>query len=393
MANSLTAFNPEYWSKRMQVIFFKEAVYRELASFEERSMLKDGDVVHRPYRSRLLVQTYTKGTAVTVQDVSSTDEYLTVDTTKVAPFYVDDIDKIQNKWDAANKFADDAGRDLNNWCDGAFLAEVTNATSDIDDGDVGGTATNAIVPTVTNVGKIFTAAAKKLDKLNIKRQDRYAVITPTILQLLVDKYDGKDTSFGDEVARNGKIGRYGGFNLYLSNSTYYSATWTPADNPTANDTITINGVTLTFVASPSSAGDIDIGAATANTIDNIVTLLNAPGTTTATGIALSAADQKLLEGITATDGTTTLGITMQGAGEVAVAASEAADLWSAETVHLMFGVKGAVDMVVQKEPGVEFKEVQDKLGKNVLPWVLYGKKTFAEGKDQLVDVKIDGAEL
>jgi len=393
MANTLTAFNPEYWSKRMQVIFFKEAVYRELASFEERAMLKDGDTVHRPYRSRLLVQTYTKGTAVSVQDVASTDEYLSVDTTKIAPFYVDDIDKIQNKWDSANKFADDAGRDLNNWVDGAFLAETASATSDIDDGDVGGTAGNAIVPTVTNVGKIFTATAKKLDKLNIKRQDRYAVITPTILQLLVDKYDGKDTSFGDEVARNGKIGRYGGFNLYLSNSTYYTAKWTPANDPTAADTVTINGVEFEFVASPATAGQVDVTGTTATTIDALVTLINAPGTTTATGIALSAADQKLLEGCVAVDGTTYLGLTFSGAGEIAVAASEAADPWTLETVHLMFGVKGAVDIVIQKEPGVEFKEVQDKLGKNVLPWVLYGKKTFTEGKDQIVDVKIDGSEL
>ena len=47
MANSLTAFNPAYWSKRMQIVRIKEPVYRALANFEERSNLKNGDTVSK----------------------------------------------------------------------------------------------------------------------------------------------------------------------------------------------------------------------------------------------------------------------------------------------------------------------------------------------------------
>jgi hypothetical protein len=125
----------------------------------------------------------------------------------------------------------------------------------------------------------------------------------------------------------------------------------------------------------------------------LVAAINDSGTAGTTYIQLSDASRATLEGCVATDGTTNLTIAFEGGGEATLAASEAADPWSVETAHLMFGQKGAVDLVIQKAPTVVFKEVPDKLGKNVLPWTLYGLKTFDEGDAMLVDVKIDGSAL
>jgi len=47
-----------------------------------------------------------------------------------------------------------------------------------------------------------------------------------------------------------------------------------ATKPTADDTLTIGGVTYTFVASPAAAGDVAIGAAVANSQENLVTAIN-----------------------------------------------------------------------------------------------------------------------
>ena len=101
MANSLGngVFNPAVWAGEMQVVFFKENVALALANTELRDILSVGDVIHKPYRSRLHVKNYTKGTDITVFDVSGTDEYLTVDTTKIVPFYVDKIiQTVHNKF-------------------------------------------------------------------------------------------------------------------------------------------------------------------------------------------------------------------------------------------------------------------------------------------------------
>jgi len=96
MANALTAFNPAYWAKEMQPIFFKECVALGLANAELLEHLRgDGYRVYKPYRSYLASQAYTKGTDITVfNDLVSTEEYLDVDTARVVPFYVDDLKSI-----------------------------------------------------------------------------------------------------------------------------------------------------------------------------------------------------------------------------------------------------------------------------------------------------------
>ena len=85
MANSITAFNEEIWSRQMQEVFFKENVAIALANTELRDQLSSGDTVNKPYRSHLVVKNYTKGTDITVQDVSGSNEQLTVSTAKVVP--------------------------------------------------------------------------------------------------------------------------------------------------------------------------------------------------------------------------------------------------------------------------------------------------------------------
>ena len=173
MANSLTAFNPEYWAREMQIIFFKENVAIELANTEFREVLSDGDIINKPFRSHLVVKAYVKGTDIVAQDVSGTNEQLTVATAKVVPFYVDDIDKMQNKWELADQFAADSQRMLNNVLDQVIAGEYTNATSDVFNADVGGAGATTTIPvTTSNIQQIFTAASRKLDGLNIPQANR-----------------------------------------------------------------------------------------------------------------------------------------------------------------------------------------------------------------------------
>lgn len=78
--------------------FYKENVALAICNTELRDVLTDGTRVHRPYRSSMRGQDYVKGTAITTfNDLTGTNEYLDVDTVKVVPFYVDDLDTLQNK--------------------------------------------------------------------------------------------------------------------------------------------------------------------------------------------------------------------------------------------------------------------------------------------------------
>ena len=340
-------FNPEYWAKEMQKIFFKDNVAIALANTELRAVLADGDTCHKPYRSHLVAQSYVKGTAVTLNAVSGTDDSFVVNTIRVVPFYIDDIDKIQNKWDMADKYAADAMRILNNELDQAILAENSNATSSVYAADVGGSgATTNLVLTTSNIFNVFTAASRKLDALNQAQSPRFAVLGTRALETLRLALAGRETGFGEQVGANGKVGTRFGFDIYYSNNCPFGATWTPdsGTNPANGETVHVDGVLFTFV------DEIGTTAASATTY-----------------VALSDADRWKLtsSGIAATNSATVT--TISGYGDIVVAGS--ADDWAAQTNHLLFGVKGSTDLVVQAMPSIEIQRADLMIGYNILPWI------------------------
>lgn len=379
----------------MQIVRIDEAIFEAVGNMEERESLRKGDTVHRPYRSRQWVRDYTKGTDITVTDVSATDESLVIDQSKLVPFYFDDIDDVQNGYETANEFADDAGRELYSYVDGRFLGETLNANLTLDDGDIGGTSGTAVDISPSNVVSVLAQAKKKLKRANAKMNDLVAVISPSFMASILERVEGKDSAFGDSTGKNGNIGRYFGFDLYESNNLPMSARWTPADNPSNGATITIDGVVFTFVSSiGSTAGNVLIGGSTAATLDNLVALINAPTTTTANGVAFTDVDDlRVVTQLAATDGTTYAAIVYYGGSEADVATSESADVWSLHTIHQLFMERASIDIVTQISPNVQFKDDPDRLGKNVFTHTLYGIKSFTEGKDVMVNCKVDASVL
>lgn len=411
MANSLnnTTFQ-QFWSRRMQRKHAKEAVYRAITSFEEQTLLKQGDTVHRPYRSAIIGQTYTRGIAVTIQDLTNTDETLTVNTAEVFPFYIDDLDQLQSNFRFINEYADDAGIQLVNFIDADILAEYANAGSVIDDSVINpqtGVAGNGVTVDSSNVQKIFSSAKARLARKNVAKNGMFAVITPDLEQNLTDYLAGKNSNLGDSTSLNGHIGHYYGFDLYRSNNVTWTAKLTIATQPNDGDTVTfktydVYGVVQTATATfkttlGATAGNVLIGGSASAARTNLAALLSAPGVTTANGVAFSSTIRGALfygnAWVATDDGVSAVTIVAPGAGFVQVASNLTAsvtDGWVAakQIQHCLFGIKGAIDVVIQARPTTEIKDVPDKIGKNILPWILYGKKTFKEGVSKLVDVQI-----
>lgn len=402
MTNSLSASFAAYWSRRMQMTAYREAVYPVIVSMEEQATLKNGQTVHRPYRSTLYPRNYTRGTAVVIRDVTDTDETLTVTTAKVVPFYIDDLDAIQHNYKVLNEYADDATTVLTNTIDGDILGEYDQATSKVDDVEINGGATAGVGFTLTtaNVLSVFTQAKKKLKKQNIVMNNFFGVISPEFEAVLMQFLANRESPLGDSTGTNGNIGKYMGFELYVSNGLGWSGSLVMATIPTAGDTITINGVTFTAAADngAATAGEFSIQATAALALTQLVAAINnTTGYAAGAGAAdtyfeVSAANRDLLIGVTASESGTNLLIKAVGLGTVTVSETltPAANIWTAnkQIQHNLFGRKGAIDLVIQKRPNVEIKEVSDKLGKNILPWTLYGKKTFVEGARELVDVRV-----
>jgi len=397
MANTLTAFNPELWRNKMQESFFKESTALGVVSADLRNELSIGDVLHQPYGSYARVQTYTKGTDITVKDISSTDDYLTVDTAKVASFYVDNIDKVQSKYEIISDFAQGAQRQLNNVIDQAVLAQYSNAGTTLDDGDLGGTDGNGIILTQSNTANIFTAEGRVLNNKKRLGGSRFAMVGPRMLEVIQNYVGARETGFGEQVSDNGMVGRRFGFDLILSNNLPWSATMTISVQPTDGDYLTINGVVFTFkdaLTGSSTLGEVLIGGSASAANTNLAKAINDSGTVDTHYSALSAENRQLIEesGFVATAGATSTTFTAYGDIVVSENMANPANVWSAQTQYSLSGIRGSVALVTQLKPNVEFRDAELRLGKYVHPFTLYGVKTFERMKGNLVATKFDVSE-
>lgn len=391
----------------MQRKHYKEAVYRAIASFEEQAVLKEGDTVSRPYRSKMRSQTYVRGTAVSIQDLTNTNESLVVNISQIVPFYIDDLDELQSNYKFTNEYADDASVILTNYIDADILSEYTQASTTVDDRTINGSsgvAGNGIVLDVSNIQKVFSTARAKFGRLSTRKK-LFAVMSPDDLQVLVDYLAGKNSNLGDSTSMNGHVGNYYGFDIYESNNLTWTSEVVISTQPNDGDILTLaqydvdgnlQTQTITFKTLIGAvSGNVLIGGSAAQARINLAALFNAPATTTANGVALAdafiSACQRFL---VATDDTVSkVSILGKGQSFLQVASNLTAsgtDGWTAakQVRHMLFGSKGATDVVIQSMPKVTFKDVPDKLGKNCLPYTLYGYKTFNEGKAKLVDVRV-----
>lgn len=56
--------------------------------------------------------------------------------------------------------------------------------------------------------------------------------------------------------------------------------------------------------------------------------------------------------------------------------------------HMYLGKRGGISLVIQKEPGMVIKEVDNKLGKNFFPSIIYGTTVFTRNASRFLDVDI-----
>lgn len=385
MANNLDAFSPEYWSARTQRLLKKKLIAREIASMEEQATLRDGDMVHRPYYSDVVVNNYTKGVDVTVQDVSATDEYLVVNKSKEATVYIDEIDVKQNKYDAANKYIDRMTYALKKDIDGAFLQEVLNAEYTMDDGDMGGTAGSPVTVSVANVFKLFTLTEAKMNANDIEdTKPWFFVITPDVkanIQQtnLVNGFQQADAALRGTLKGMGYLGTWGNFNIFVSNNVAHSNVVT-VSSLAAADTLTVNGVTITFKAAPAAAGECKPTAAA------LIGMINGVMATAGDYVEFDAADRAKLLSVNAKAVANGSDVEIVTAGHVAY--SQSGVTLGGEVAHCWAGQYGCSDMVIQKDVAVQKNKEPKKTGYNYLCWTLYGIKTFTEGAKRCIKVDV-----
>lgn len=393
-----TAFDNAY-----QEIFQKVLVAKEIMNTRFEPVLRYGESVERVAidLSNVRVRTVSRGSASTIDTVTDSGELLTINLEKEAAFHVSDGEVRQAGPLNPGEFigaqiAKKVALDLDARC----FAEVLNATYDFDTGDLTTSASNSTPITLssTTVPQMVSRMAAKLRRLNnqdiagnmVLVVDSYAA--SDIAQYLL----GKNIDLAGSVFKNGYTDDVYGAKMFVSENLTGEAVLSIATAPTDGDTVTIGGVVFTFKTTlGSTAGNVAIGGSADAARLNLSELINAPGTTDAGQVALSAADQLIITDslrLVATDSASANTMTLVGTGSGRLTVSETltdgTDAWTENFIHAYFGKRGAIDLVVQDMKPVDMRETSDRRGTNVFSSYLAGLKTFADGAKKFLDVHI-----
>lgn len=391
----------EVFSDSYQDIFQKVLVGMKIANTSLRAGLRYGESVTRiKYDiSGVRVRAITVGSDRTVDAVTDSEELLAVDQKYGTTFPLSVYEKVQaGPLSPASTFGAKVAHKLAQHIDADILGEVVNAFADFDNGDLTTLASTAtpITLSATTVPQLVTRAPAKLQRNNQVLTDLCFVVDAYAAADMSQYLLGKNIDLAGAVYKNGYTGTVSNAEVYVSENLTGEAVLGLATNPTAGDTLVINGVTITFVTTvATTAGSVELGGDVDTTRANLADLLNNPSTLTDgeyygwTGSTLNTVQDLR---ITATNNNTanTLTIVCKGSGRLTVSETltNTVDVWSSNFVHAYFGKKGAIDVVIQDKVDMEMREEPKQRTTNILADAMYGIKTFNDGSQQFLDVMI-----
>ncbi len=403
-------------------------VFRALV--EEKMLegkLKKGDTIHWSYMSDFYVENMGSDGSYNSQAQTDTDETLVINQVKDTSFYEFEKDLEQAHYNVKMEYAKKAMNRIFLQIDAdVLLAAYQGAGSVIDAGVLAGGSSNgtAITLGIAMIPVLFATANQNLQLANVIYDPNLtfnkdvklekvvgmpvSIISPQLYTQLIVFLGGKTTVLGDKVSVSGHAGAYMSFNIFVSNQLTATFTLTLAVNPTANDYVTINGLTFKFVASATNAGEITIGANAAATQATFKAAINAPFTSVSGYVAQTdnVTNRLKLSNLTCGDFATNVAtITQSGVGSPVVsslfnsasnicagaAGTNAAAVATTVVQHNIFGVSRSVAIVIQKYPTLYVNPVSGKVGKDYVTWCYYGIKVFKHMTTQLIDVQVNSA--
>lgn len=391
---ALTDFRPEF-DNAYQEIFQKTLVAKEIANTRFESKLKFGESVERVAYdiSGVRVRDVSRGSASTIDTITDSSELLEVNIEREAVFHISDGEATQaGPLNPGEVIGGKIGHKVAEDLDYKVFSEVSNAANTFDNGDLTTLASTgtAITLTSTTVPQMVARMAAKL-----RYQENQE--TSTNMVFVVDSYAasdieqylmGKDIDIAGAVFRNGYAGVVRNATLYVSENLQGETTLV-VDVATADEVVTINGVTFTAKASPAAAGEFDVAGSADAQGQIMVDMINGTGTPGASSyIELSTADRAILTDakVSASYDTGTDVLTITAAGRIIFSTTMSGTV--TKKLHCYFGKRGAIDLVVQDMKMVEMRPTDDRRGTNVFSHYLAGIKTFADGAKKFLDVWI-----
>jgi len=305
------------------------------------------------------------------------------------------------------------------------LSALTGQSSNVGQGIP---VTNANIPNIFTIAETMLIASNmdyeptgnwtgqfKIDK---SRYVPVAVISSQVYSSLLLYLGGKTTELGDRVSIEGKImsgnvGKFMGFNVFVSNALPWTGQLQLPVAVTNGDTVTFlsgvskniegtvssQAITFKFVTATTNPGEITLSATASVNASRLVAAINAPYTTTATYTALavpsSVFGQVFLSNIVASVDATTntsVDIIVDGMGNVPVSQVmvPGSNAWLATSLqtHCIMGVSRTVALVMPRMAEIYENPVSGKVARDYVAWCYFGLEVFSDQAPGIIDVQI-----
>jgi predicted small secreted protein len=206
-------FIPDLWSARILDQLDKFLVAEPICNnFWEGEIKRAGDSVKIWTPGDITVKSYTKDSDHAAADATTgTDDSLLINQQKYFNFQVDVITQAQMPVAVLNAYMDRAIYAMRDNIDAYVLGLYTGVA-----------AANTVTPSATlTSSNIYTELLKLyrvMTDAKVPLEGRYLVVSPRVLEQINSYLGARSTVLGDNVAVNGYVGKFAGFNVYLSHN-------------------------------------------------------------------------------------------------------------------------------------------------------------------------------
>lgn len=214
---SNTIVYAEEWAIKAQERLSENNKWKEICNVE----YTDTKVLHNPYITDPTVQTGTRGSAYTHQDITLTDENVSITTFKILPQLIDRADLAQQTFVKQMELAERQAVLINEAIETAMFAEHAQFT-DHDNASIGGAAGNITV-SEANVDDIIRSMKREIREANgedlLMRNGGFIVWRPADFEKLEAYVQAQGFSTADGALKNGTSQgfTYMGIEHYSSN--------------------------------------------------------------------------------------------------------------------------------------------------------------------------------
>jgi hypothetical protein len=360
-------------------------------------------VIYNPFHSQIAGSDGAAATAYTIADFETSADSLTVNRRAVAAEHVDNIEELQASFALTQERMNEASAVVAKKIDQFMLnLPVANAGIKLGNSGVEGSTTpwsssNSVIDDIVN-----TTYERLAVNNSALEKGVFMVLSPYEVTDIKSFMQSNGFGVADKTIEKGLSYRgttFSGVDIYVSNNLTHVAVLTMATNPTAGDTVTIAGVTFTFRATLTGAGDLHIGTAVDDTRLNFANALNAPQTAiveaATTGYTpVSEANQLILRRlqVTAVDAASpnTLTVTARGTFSVSETLTDGTDAWGTVRRYIIGGVNGSMYLALPTG-GTTFekKKVSGKHGVELETSQVYNGTIWTKYVPQIATILVD----